>query len=296
MKKSTAKAELRRMGLQRARASLIQKKERTGVSVWRVRRGSARYVLKLFSLPESRREIENYRILGAIGVPTLRVLGQSERALLLEDMKSVACPWRLGTEEDLQSPVVARQLAAWYRALHGNGQPAARAQSLYAETDCITRENIRFMQTKTETADAPVWGLIEAHLAQIQAAVAALPRTLTYNDFDVPNLAVAKDGTAALVYDYDNLGCGYAYADIRNVCYCLGEEAKAVFLAAYGDFSSAEAMIDRLADPLTTLFHACNRWNFPSWAQDPLEQIKNGALEQAVTAFLASISWKAEQT
>ena len=37
--------------------------------------------------------------------------------------------------------------------------------------------------------------------------------TLTYNDFYYTNLAVLKDGTSAIMFDYNLLGKGYAYAD-----------------------------------------------------------------------------------
>jgi len=41
--------------------------------------------------------------------------------------------------------------------------------------------------------------------------------TLTYNDFYWSNFIVRKDRQAALMFDYNLLGRGYRYSDMRNV-------------------------------------------------------------------------------
>ena len=77
-------------------------------------------VLKTFDKAEFAREIENYRLLGELGVPTLRIYGVTETALLMEDIRESR--WRLGREEDLRDPEVARLLAGWYRRCTGRGK------------------------------------------------------------------------------------------------------------------------------------------------------------------------------
>ena len=102
-----------------------------------------------------------------------------------------------------------------------------------------------------------------------------LPRVLTYNDFYYTNLIVAKDKSSAFMFDYNLLGKGYVYSDIRNVCYSLGENAKRTFLEAYGEFDKSEIIVDDVASVLVTLYHACQRKHFPDWANSVLDDLKN---------------------
>jgi hypothetical protein len=90
-------------------------------------------------------------------------------------------------------------------------------------------------------------------LTNTNTAALSLSRTLTYNDFYYTNLAVRKDGTAALMFDYNLLGKGYVYSDIRNVCSSLGDEAQAAFLAEYGEVDRCEITIDDVVSPIAAL-------------------------------------------
>jgi len=133
----------------------------------------------------------------------------------------------------------------------------------------------------------PVWRLIEEHFAQIHTAAMSLPRTLTYNDFHYTNLVVARNGSAALIFDYNMLGKGYVYSDIRNVCEHLGnEEARAAFCSAYGSFDEKELFVDNAVNLLTGLHIACQRKSFPDWGQELLEMVKDGRLLTAVEKLL----------
>jgi len=93
---------------------------------------------------------------------------------------------------------------------------------------------------------------------------------------------VARDKSAALVFDYDLLGKGYVYADIRNVCSSLGKKAKAAFLAAYGDYDESEAAVDKIASELFSLAAACGQEKFPRWAEGALQKIQ-GWTEEDLT-------------
>lgn len=109
---------LRELGLQNCAYTLLQEKD--GIRVARVWRQGAPYIIKFFQAADFRREIANYRILAALGVPTLKVYAQTSSALLLEDAAHSPL-YRLGTPEDLRDSAVARRIADWYRLLHQKG-------------------------------------------------------------------------------------------------------------------------------------------------------------------------------
>ena len=89
-------------------------------------------------------------------------------------------------------------------------------------------------------------------------------RTLTYNDFYYTNLAVARDGGSALMYDYGLLGAGYAYADVRNVCSALRGGAREAFLEEYGPVDGDEARLDAVVSVLNGLISAYGRERLPA--------------------------------
>lgn len=93
----------------------------------------------------------------------------------------------------------------------------------------MTIENIKYVKEITGTGAASVWQVIEDNFEQIRPAVMSLPRTLVYSDFYYSNLAVACDGSGALLFDYNLLCKSYVYSDIRNVCWSLSDEAKTAF-------------------------------------------------------------------
>lgn len=114
-----------------------------------------------------------------------------------------------------------------------------------------------------------------------------LLRTLTYNDFYFTNLVVARDGSTALIFDYNMLGKGYVYSDIRNVCGHLGnEEARAAFLSAYGGYNENEVIVDNVVNLINGLHIACLRKNFPDWVNELLDMVRDGKLSEAVEKLL----------
>ena len=102
-----------------------------------------------------------------------------------------------------------------------------------------------------------------------------MPRVLTYNDFYYTNLIIAKDKSSAFMFDYNLLGKGYVYSDIRNVCSSLGENAQKAFIETYGEFDKSEIIVDDVTSVLVTLYYACQRKTFPSWANYALNELKN---------------------
>ena len=87
-------------------------RSQNGVTVARVSNGGESCILKFFERPEFRREIEAYRLLGSLGVPTIRVLAHTDSALLLEDL-SASPRWRLAEAGDMADCELAERLAEW---------------------------------------------------------------------------------------------------------------------------------------------------------------------------------------
>ncbi len=280
--KAKLKKELEKLNISYSRIDLIQNKD--GVIVARVYIDSISYIIKYFQNADFKREIKNYQILKSLNISTVKVFNFTDSAIIMEDI-SQSDTFRLATKEDLNDVAVASQIAEWYKQLHTRSKDFAQTHSteLYDEADFITRDNIKFIKERTGTHTLPVWKLIEDNFDVIVSKIKSLPRVLTYNDFYYTNLIVAKDKTSAFMFDYNLLGKGYVYSDIRNVCYSLGENAKNAFLKAYGEFDKSEIIIDDVASVLITLYHACQRKNFPSWANSVLNELKTDYVKKVQT-------------
>ena len=268
------KQELNKLNIPYSTINLIQNKD--GVIVARVQSDAKSYIIKYFQNEDYKREIKNYQLLKTLNIPTVNVFVFTDSAILMEDI-SQSDTFRLATKEDLDDVEIAFKIAEWYKLLHTSSENFVKENiaDLYNETDFITRENIEFIKEKTGTKNLPVWNLIVDNFEVIVSKIRNMPRVLTYNDFYYTNLIVAKDKTSAFMFDYNLLGKGYVYSDIRNVCYSLGENAKKAFLEAYGEFDKNEIIVDDVASVLVTLYHACKRKNFPSWANSILSDLKN---------------------
>ena len=267
------KQELKQLNTPYSTIDLIQNKD--GVIVARVQSDAKSYIIKYFQNEDYKREIKNYQLLKTLNIPTVNIFGFTDSAILMEDI-SQSDVFRLATKKDLNDVAIALKIAEWYKLLHTRSKDFAEGNitELYDETDFITRDNIEFIKEKTGTQNLPVWELINDNFDVIVSKIRSLPRFLTYNDFYYTNLIVAKDKTSAFMFDYNLLGKGYVYSDIRNVCYSLGENAKKAFLEAYGEFDKSEIIVDDVASVLVTLYHACKRKNFPSWANSVLNELK----------------------
>lgn len=272
--------ELKKLGVTYDGYSVLQNKD--GITVARISDGEKSYILKHFEKKEHRREIKNYSILMSLNIPTADVLAANKSSLLLRDIAE-SDTFRLGTKEDMSDVNVARGIARWYKKLHQCGYKyvADCKEALFDEADYFTEENIDFIKRKTNTQNAAAWALLKQNFFAIDAVLSKAKRTLTYNDFYYTNMAVAKDGSAALMFDYNLLGKGYAYADIRNVLSSLSDEAQLAFLDEYGAFDPTQKILDDVVSPVITLYFACKRDVFPSWAKPLLEEIN--------TSYIAKI-------
>ncbi|MBI2941887.1 MAG: hypothetical protein HYY04_15770 [Chloroflexi bacterium] len=259
---------------------------RHGHHLYRIECGTRSHILKWFPDPARAVEVQSYALLESYRVPTLLVHGRAEDGLLLEDLASSPV-WRLATEADAAAPETGVAVAAWYRALHAAGRaaladPAGTPDFLTRQADALDPDSILEIGRRLGLAADPVWGLAADHIEALRCAMRSLSETFTYNDFHWTNLALSRQrGTAvqAIVYDYHLLGIGLAYSDCRNVAGSLGPKARATFWEAYGPVDEREAILDKPIAALYVLGVALQRPRLPAWAEESLEMVRGGELE-----------------
>lgn len=277
----------RNMGYACDRIELIREKD--GVTVARLYSKDKSAILKTFAPGISCREVENYRMLQSLGVPTLNVYAACDNGIIIEDMSSEKCFYRLAAENDMADISTARSLAQWYRKLHSAGfdYVAKHGKDMYSETAFFTRENIAAVRDKSGLSTLPVWKILDENYDVIMRIADSSPMTLTYNDFYYTNMAVARDDSAAMMFDYNLLGKGHVYFDVRNVEYSLSPDAAAAFREAYGEYDfSREAALDAVMSPIVTLHFAYMRAEFPDWAQQELLNIKTDYIKSVEKMML----------
>lgn len=181
METNTIQNELNKLGIVCDNISVLQDKD--GVTVARIVSGEKSYVVKRFQKDEYRREMGNYRLLESLDIPSIRVIDSTDSALLLEDIDRSPI-FRLGTQEDMSDPEIARRIAVWYKRLHSQGYDyvCQHGESMYDEADFFTLENIVCIKEKTGTQDALAWALLEQSFHAIRGMLCNARRTLTYND------------------------------------------------------------------------------------------------------------------
>ena len=280
--------ELTTLGLiDKSNISFKEIRNKDGIYLYRVIYNDDLFVLKYFLNDEYKREIKNYSLLKELGVPTIKVIGSTDRSILLEDLEKSSY-YRLGIKLDLSDIEVAKALAKWYVKLHSVGSRYISKENheFYREIDNITKDNIEFIKNKSNTRDNKVWEIITHNWDLLLGKITSLEETLTYNDFYWTNLAVSNDKKEALMFDYNLLGVGFRYNDIRNVCSSLSGKAQKAFMDEYGEFNETEKIIDDGISDLINLICAYKRHIFPKWAENSLNSIHNGALEQNIKKIL----------
>ncbi len=264
--------ELHSHGISSASFSLIREKD--GVLVARVKQDERSFILKAFADGASLREIENYRILASLGVPTLKLYDAAERSILMEDIEASPV-LRLGREEDMNDPAVVKALARWYRALHEKGAEYVREHGvgMYDEWDLFTLENIGLIGRSLGAECTRAVTRLKERFPEIKARIDAAPKTLCYNDFYYTNMAVNKDKSAALMFDYNFLGKGCPANDVSNAAYWFSEENKALFIKEYGGIDASLFELSALVSPAVSLISALKRGIFPDWAEEAAAEL-----------------------
>lgn len=275
------------LGVRNPVCSMIRSK--AGISLYRVESEGKKLILKVFEKQEDTREIDNYLLLSKLGIPTLPLLGYTKNAILLPDVEA-SDEYRLGEESDLSNPKVAKAIAKWYKILHKKGSVylSGRETSMYDESDMLTADNMKLIAEKSGTTENLLWQVITENYSMIRSRIDALPRTLTYNDFYWTNLIVSKNNEYAFMFDYNLLGKGTSYGDIRNVVISLSHEAANAFLQEYGVvFAEEEKKADAFIASLVSLISAYECETFPAWAKASLEELKSGDILRHLKEWLS---------
>ena len=267
-------------------------REKWGVHVYKCRYDGNPAVVKYFENEEDKREIKNYKILTEHNIPTIKIYAYGKSSVVMEDI-SVSNDWRLGIEEDLNDSEVAESLANWYFDFHEKGLTVPELNLLESEYDKLTEENINMLCEKLPEA-IETFNYISSRYDKLRKLIDTQESTLVYNDFYWSNFIVRKDKKEAVMFDYNLLGKGYRYSDMRNVCCSMSEEAgvkftdeyNRLYVDKYGAYRTSkeatEKQIDDVTDSLYGLIVAFGRKNFPEWAEgSKKEALDKTLLEQA---------------
>ena len=285
------KAELKKMGYAEGKIGDLEKiSGKDGVHVYNVQLDGEHYVMKYFETKEYTREISNYKLLMHLKIPVIPLKRSTMDAILLEDMRFNPV-FRLGEKEDLKNPEIGRSVAQWYKMLHEKGRKLGfrLKKGFYRESGLLTIENLRIIKEKSNTIGNALWDVIEPNLKQILRLCSRQEQTLNYNDFYWTNLVVSRDYKKAFMFDYNFLGIGLAYNDIRNVCSSLSDEAAEAFLKEYGEYNIKEKILDDALADLINLISAYQRPVFPSWAMNSLTNLVTGKVEQKIKKMMELI-------
>ena len=289
-----AREYLRQMGFD---ASLVGDvnllQERHGNRLFRIQIGSSSHILKVFGDPTSAREVQCYALLRKLGVPTIPVCGETENALLLEDL-SDSDDLGLASDEDVERADVGEAVAGWYCSLHqagskllAEGRPLP--SFLHREIDEVTPETILELGRRVQSSNWNRWVHLANSIQAIKDEARSCDETLTYNDFHWTNLALTRNAAPirAVVFDYHLLGIGLRYSDWRNVTGSLRSRARDAFITAFGAVDEKERVLDSLLAPLYALVTAFRRRNFPSWGRESLELAETGQIHARAEQALA---------
>lgn len=268
--------------------------ERHGQRLWRLIAGSRSYVLKWLPPAAARVELSAYRLLHFMGVPTVALLASNEQALLLDDVAR-SDTWRLAIEQDAADPGVARALAAWYRSFHDAGVAlvahGVAPAYLRRESDALEPTALQDAGRRLGLDGEPGWDRAVAAVPALRAALERCETTLNHNDFFWTNLALARRGDRALVFDYHLLGIGTRASDVRNVTSSLATDAAEAFREAYGPLDETAVRLDRPLATLHALVVAARLPAVPRWAETSLDEVRRGDLDVALDAALALVAY-----
>ncbi len=268
---------------------------RPGHRLYRIRTRRCSYVLKSFPVNNPGNEIEAYSLLRQLGVPTLNVIAKTETDLLLEDL-TCSDAWRLATELDIRNRQVGEAVARWYCHFHEKGSALAASRSglppfLKPEEDFLDRASIESAGRALGLSRMDSWRLAADHIDLLKLGLSSFGMTLNYNDFHWTNLALSRKsgpGMEAIVFDYDLLGIGTRYSDVRNAVGSLSGEASTGFQEVYGSVDSGEKTLDRPLATLYALVSAARMATFPRWAEESRQTVLNGAFK---TDLLQAVDW-----
>ena len=85
-----------------------------------VKKNTHSLIINYLEKLEFGREVENYKILLSLDIPTLNIIATTDKALLMDDICE-SNRYRLGVKEDLDHSIIVSLVAEWYRLLNPKG-------------------------------------------------------------------------------------------------------------------------------------------------------------------------------
>lgn len=252
-----------------------------GIFVGSVDIDNQKLFVKYFENPQHAVEIDNYKLLEKLGVPTPKIFHSSQNLLVMENL-NFSPNYHLATAEDLKKLGTITALAKWYKTLHTQGKKVD-ITNFYSELDFITKENLENLKAILQNSEN--LDLMLDNYEQIKTKINTLPLTITYNDFAEENMIAGKN--FAMMYDHNKMGKGLAYFDIQNVCFMLDEDMKKAFKEEYGEIPEIEKIAYEFLIPFITLIMASKMPKFPGWANPYILKAQSPATKELLFAFLA---------
>ena len=252
-----------------------------GIFVGSVEIGNQKLVVKYFENPQHAVEIDNYKLLKKLGVPTPKIFYSSQNLLVMENL-NFSPNYHLATAEDLKKLGTITALAKWYKTLHTQGKKVD-ITNFYSELDFITKENLENLKAILQNSEN--LDLMLDNYEQIKTKINTLPLTITYNDFAEENMIAGKN--FAMMYDHNKMGKGLAYFDIQNVCFMLDEDMKKAFKEEYGEIPEIEKIAYEFLIPFITLIMASKMPKFPGWANPYILKAQSPEIKELLFEFLA---------
>jgi len=276
--------ELKQYGIKYEQITQIKElSNKDGIIVHSFEYLGVHYVLKQFMNKIHTREILNYRLLNELELPTMNVIQVEQNSILLEDI-NFNISYRLATKSDLEKTSIITSLAKWYRRLHDQGRRYFKDHPkmyLYSEIEDLTDENLALIRNHLCYGSDDFWQNIN-ELVSLSKRYTKANRTLNYNDFSYVNVIVARDFKDAYLFDYNFMGEGLAYFDIRNVLSGIPSHLHPIFLNEYGEYNKIEETIDAILQHLVSINIAFQRASFPQWAEKSIVQMTSKAMQNNV--------------
>lgn len=220
-----AEKKLKQWGRTWTQLAILREKQE--IVLFRVKEGEKAYVLKLFLSSYGREELMFYSLFQKIGIPSLTMIQGDDEAFLLQDLDQ-SPTHRLALKEEMQDPVIMRQLGSWYRQLH----------SLEGHEDLNFPRSKEWAHLSGNHFEK-LKGLLHEYwsVKRIETVVQEIktyPLRVCYNDFYYENMVVSMEEPSSFMMDYGLMGINYPGVDLVNALWFSSEKAKTAFREGYG--------------------------------------------------------------
>ena len=277
--KDKIKQEIRTLFKNATIGEIAEIRNKAGVFVGRIVINNKNFIIKHFENSNDAVEINYYKLLKSLEIPTPKIFNNTENLMVMEDIDENE-NYHLATTEDLKDENTMRALARWYKNLHKKGEKIDVSE-FYSELDFINKKDLEGLRPILQ--DCENLDFMLENLDKINNKINSLALTLTYNDFAEENMIA---GNPTMMFDFNKMGRGLAYFDIQNVCFMLEENVKKAFIEEYGEVREEEKIAYDVLVPFITLVMANKMPTFPNWAKPYLIKVNDSSLKEKLLRFL----------